>query len=374
MRIIQACPWFHPHTGGVESHVRMLAAGLAGRGHDVTVVTTNHARLPSEEAIDGFHVRRVRPLMTLLRTPIAPGTARTIVDLEADVVHAHSPPPLTAYYAAKASEARNRPFIVTYHCDLDLPRPLGPLLVEAYRRTLGSATLRRSDRVIVTSRTYGATSRSVWRRPLAVIPNAVDPERFSPAVDGGPLRKRLGLRDDEPVVLLVGRMVPHKGVEHLVAAARHVPAARFVLAGDGPVLPRAKALAEDLEVRDRVVFPGHVPAALLPSLYAACDVFVLPSVSRLEAFGIVALEAMASGKPVVVSDIPGVRDVVEDGREGLLCDPLNPEDLAAKIRTLLEDEGMRRAMGQRGRERVLQSFSVDAVVSAVERVYAETLG
>src|SRR5438093_13296696 len=98
-----------------------------------------------------------------------------------------------------------------------------------------------------------------------------------------------------------------------------------------------KRFANSMGVADRVRFLGRVSEENLPKVYAACDVFVLPSVSRLEAFGIVALEAMSTGKPVIVADIPGVREIIEDGRDGLLADPVNPRDLAEKIRRLLSD-------------------------------------
>jgi glycosyltransferase involved in cell wall biosynthesis len=100
---------------------------------------------------------------------------------------------------------------------------------------------------------------------------------------------------------------------------------------------------------------------------------VLPSVSRLEAFGIVALEAMASGKPVVVSDIPGVREVIADGKEGLLADPVNPEALGAKIRILLADDRKRSAMGKAGREKVEGEFSIAGVVDRIEDVYRQAV-
>jgi len=122
---------------------------------------------------------------------------------------------------------------------------------------------------------------------------------------------------------------------------------------------------------DRVIFTGRVSRDDLPSYFAACDVFVLPSVSRLEAFGIVALEAMASGKPVVVSDIPGVREVITDGREGVLADPVNPEDLALKIRALLADDKKRAEMGRAGRATVEKTFSIESVADQVEAVYRE---
>ncbi len=227
----------------------------------------------------------------------------------------------------------------------------------------------RAAKVIVTTETYAATSRAIWRYTPEIIPNTVDHERFRPGVDGAPIRARLHLRPEDRVVLFIGRVVPHKGIEHLVEAAKHVPDATFVIAGDGPFLPAVRRLATAFGVEDRVLFPGKVRYRDLPAYYAACDVFVLPSVSRLEAFGIVALEAMATGKPVVVSDIPGVREVITDGVEGLVADVVNPEDLAEKVRTLLSDPGARREMGKRGREKVENRFVIGQVVDAIERVY-----
>lgn len=371
MRIAQVSPWFYPHLGGVESHVQSLARELAARGHEVTVVTTrDDPRAPERERTDGFEVLRVKPRMVAMRTPIAPRIRAALRDLAVDLIHAHLPPPLSAHYAADASEARGLPFVVTYHCDVELPSPFGTMIEALYRRSLGASTLRRARKVIVTTRTYAATSRAVWRHSPAVIPNMVDTERFHPDLHGEGLRERLKIPGRKPVVLLVGRIVPHKGVEHFVEAARYLPDVPFLVAGEGSSLEAMKRLAASFGVEDRVRFLGRVSQENLPRLYAACDVFVLPSVSRLEAFGIVALEAMASGKPVVVADIPGVREVIEDGREGLLADPVNPQDLAEKIRALLADPARAREMGRRGREKVLSTFSIAKVTDQIEAVYA----
>src|SRR5207247_4340203 len=135
-----------------------------------------------------------------------------------------------------------------------------------------------------------------------------------------------------PVVLLVGRIVPHKGVEHFIEAARFVPDARFLIAGEGSLLEPMKRFAHSMGVPDRVRFLGRVSDENLPKVYAACDVFVLPSVSRLEAFGIVALEAMATAQPITVADIQAGGEVLADGRAGLPADPLNARDLADKVR------------------------------------------
>lgn len=365
-------PWFYPHLGGVESHVAGLSRELACRGHEVTVVTARHTpSAPERERIDGVDVVRVKPRATLLRTPIAPRIRALLRELPADVIHAHLPPPLSAHYAADAAEQRGTPFVVTYHCDVEIPTPLGSLIEAAYRRSLGASTLERAAKVIVTTRTYAATSRAVWRHSPVVVPNAVDVHRFDPTLDGTAVRDRLRIRKDRPVVLLVGRIVPHKGIEHFLEASRYVPGAQFLVAGEGSSLEGMERLAESLGVTDRVRFLGRVSQENLPRVYAACDVFVLPSVSRLEAFGIVALEAMATGKPVVVADIPGVREVIEDGREGLLADPVNPQDLAAKIQRLIGDPALRERMGRLGREKVLANFTTEKVADQVLAIYEE---
>ncbi len=370
MRIAQVAPWFHPHVGGVESHVRSLAAELARRGHEVTVLTSNYAKLPERESMDGFAIQRVKALAVLLRTPVTPGLRRAIPRGRYDVVHAHSPPPLAAYSAAGASEAAGTPFVVTYHCDLEIPTIFGDAITNLYQRTYGRRTMRAAAKLIVSTETYAATSRAIWRYNPEVIPNPVDADRFRPDVDGGVVRHRLGLRPDDRVVLLVARVVPHKGIEHLVEAAKYLPEAMFVIVGDGPFLPEVRRLAAEFGVEDRIRFQGKVPHRDLPEYYAACDVFVLPSVSRLEAFGIVALEAMATAKPVVVSDIPGVREVVTDGAEGLLAEPVNPEDLAAKIRALLANPDLRREMGIRARQKVEAKYGIGKIADAAERIYA----
>ena len=290
-----------------------------------------------------------------------------------DVVHAHSPPPLASHYAGSTASERGIPYVVTYHCDVELPSTLGSIVESVYRRSLGADTLRNAAQVIVTTRTYAATSRAVWRYNPSVIPNAVDHRRFRPDVDGSAVRSELRIPVGEPVVLLVGRIVPHKGVEHFVEAARYVPDAWFIIAGDGSLLDSMKRLADSMGVANRVRFLGPVQEERLPEVYAACDVFALPSVSRLEAFGIVALEAMATGKPVIVADIPGVREVIEDGRDGLLADPMNPRDLAEKIGRLLRDPEARRAMGARARDKVVESFGIERVTDRIESVYRAIL-
>lgn len=372
MKIIQVCPYYYPHIGGVESHVMSLSRELIGRGHEVCVLTTRLPGTKEKEISDGINILRQKPLFIWFKTPVVPKLKRSIKDLRGDVVHSHSPPPLPSYYAAKACFKSKTPFLITYHCDLEISSPIGRFVTELYRRSLGASTIEKADRVIATTRTYAATSRTVWNANPLTIPNMVDIERFGPDVSSENLKNELQLPKGKPIVLFVGRLTKHKGVEYILEASKEVDA-RFLIVGTGEFEDNYKDMANKLEVEDRVSFAGKVDDSMLPKYYSISDVFVLPSTSRLEAFGIAALEAMATGKPVIVSDIPGVREIITNGEEGLLVEPMNSKDLAAKISLLISDEGKRKAMGLKARKKVEANFSLEKVVDRIEKVYEDVL-
>lgn len=368
MRIAQVCPYFHPHIGGVETHVMDISRELVRRGHEVTVATSRYAPLPRVEEIDGLSVHRSDVLLTLFRSPVTPGLSEDLARLPVDLYHAHSPSPVTFYFAARAKERTGTPLVVTYHCDLEIPPPAGPLVTGLYRRTLEAYAMRQADRLIATTRTYAATSRSLWHLDPAVIPNAVDAERFHPGVSGAAIRERHGLSPEDRVVLFVGRLVRHKGIEYVLQSLQRVDA-HLLIAGEGEYAPQLRTLAGELGLQGRAVFAGRISEADKPAYFAACDLLVLPSVSRLEAFGIAALEAMASGKPVVVSNVPGVREVIVDGEEGRLVEPMDTRSLAYRLEELLSDPSERERMGRRGRETVERHFTIRSVVNDLEHVY-----
>lgn len=366
------CPYFRPHLGGVESHVEAVTRELARRGWPVTVLTTRLAATPERERVEGVDVVRVRPRASRFDTPVAPATARALADLRPALVHTHSPPPLTAWYAARAAARLDVPFVHTHHCDLELAFPGGALIVEAYRRTLGRATVRRAGAVIATTQSYARTSRDLWKRAVDIVPNPVDTERFRPEVDASNVRATLRV-GHRPIALFVGRLTHHKGVEHFIEAAAHSPPeVVHVVVGDGPRRRGLEALARH-QPPGKVRLVGAVGHDELPAYYAAADLAVLPSTSRLEAFGIVALEAMACARPVVATDIPGVAEVVEQEVTGLLVEPFSPEDIGRKVTRLVGDPKLRLAMGAAGRKRVLERFAAEKVVDRLEAVYDRVL-
>jgi glycosyltransferase involved in cell wall biosynthesis len=369
MRILQVSPYFYPHVGGVESHVMDLSQELASRGHEVHVLTTNMGKMPERETMQDFDIIRLKPMSIVFKTPIVPRIQRMVSRMNADMVHSHSPPPLSSYYATKGCKTSHSPHVITYHCDVEIPSRLGKLVAGFYRRTYESYTVKRADKIIVTSGSYHATSRTVWKYHPDIIPNTVDAGRFNPKNDGSKIREKHGIGPEEPTVLFVGRIVWHKGIEHLMEASRILRKVKFLVVGSGENLKKYRAKAKTMGVEDRVIFTGRLSWSALPRYYAACDVFTLPSISRLEAFGIATLEAMATGKPVVVADIPGVREVIEDGKHGLIFDVMDAEDLAKKISILLNDPDMRKRMGDEGRKKVEEQFIISKVADQVEKVY-----
>jgi glycosyltransferase involved in cell wall biosynthesis len=207
---------------------------------------------------------------------------------------------------------------------------------------------------------------------LTVIPNGVDAERFRTLSDPqrrDEVRRQLGLKSDELAVGMVARLAPQKGCGHFVRAARLVsrknPRARFLLIGAGPLLPYLHALAEDLGIRDRVMFLGHRPDA--DRLYAGLDLFVLSSL--WEGLPYVILEAQASGLAVVASRIPGCVELVREGETGYLVELRNEERIAERILELLSSPEKRAAMGARGREFVTRDFRLDRFLELHSELY-----
>ena len=370
MRIVQVAPFFYPHQGGVESHVRRLAREFVREGHEVTVVTSRYDRhLPREETMEGYRVRRSRSLGVVFNTPINIGAGRTLRGLDADVVHIHYPPPLTAYFATRALRRSRVPACLTYHCDLFLGGFGGRIVSGLYQRAFLPSTLKRIDRIIVHTRSYGSTSAVLRGRELEIIPSIVDLDRFRPGVDASGLRGDLRL-EGKRVLVFTGRLVPHKGVDVIVQALRELPPDVVLLViGAGPRLPDLVGLADRSGVADRVRFCPAVSDDDLPRYLALGQVFVFPSQNRLEGFGLTVAEAMAVGLPVVIADVPGVREVIEDGKEGLLAEPLIASDLARKVKYLLDNPSLARSMGAAGRRRAEARYGAAIVAGQLIRLY-----
>ncbi|MGI0054195.1 MAG: glycosyltransferase family 4 protein [Thermoplasmata archaeon] len=374
MKIVQVSPFFAPHPGGVESHVRRLSAQLVREGHEVSVVTSRYDRsLPEEEWIDGVRVLRGPVRGVLLNTPIDTRVGETLRRLSADVVHLHYPPPLTPYFAAISLRKSPVPVVLTYHCDLYLPRAWGRLLTGIYERVFVPGLFAQVDRVVVHTRSYRDTSSVLRNREATVVPSLVDVERFAHPQEIETLRQALDLAGQR-VILFTGRLVPHKGVDTGLRMLAALPNdVTMLVIGSGPGLEQLEGLARRLGVFRRVRFLPAVDDADLPRYVALCDVFVYPSQNRLEGFGLAVAEAMAGARPVVIADMPGVREVITAGEEGLLAQPMIPADFAQKVETILADPARGARMGERGQQRARERFALERVTEQIVGIYSELI-
>lgn len=378
MRILTILTFYDPHWTGLTAIAKRIAEGLVARGHQVTVLTTQHAPdLPRREARNGVDVVRLPPVARLSRgvlTPSFPGVARRLIRGH-DVVHIHTPlleAPLVALLARMA----RRPLLMTHQGDLVMPPGVANQAVERIGTALLSLGGRLATAVSPLNADYARHSvflRRFAHKSVPILPPVDIPEPDREAA----LRWRadLGL-PDRRLVGFAGRFVHEKGFDLLLAAApallASTPDAHFVYAGDHRLAyedfyRRSRPLLE--ASRDRLTFVGLLrDRGRLADFYAMCDVFALPS--RTDAFAAVQVEAMLCGTPVVATDIPGARVPVRRTGMGMLVAPSSPEALAGGLGGVLAD----RERFVRPRTEVRRAFDPAASIEAYERLLGELVG
>jgi rhamnosyl/mannosyltransferase len=361
LKVLQVGKFYPPHMGGIETHLRTLCSSLRGPVQ-LSVLVAGDGNGYGTEVVDGIRVERARTWLTLSSAPLCPAMCSRIGQSDADLIHIHLPNP-TAVLAYMASGSR-RKLVVTYHSDTVRQTLLGTAFEPILHRFL-----EHSAAIIVTSPNYLETSRVLARHRdrCHVIPYGIPLPQFQTcdpvAVDR--VRQKFG----ERLLLGVGRFVYYKGFEYLIDAMTSVQG-KLLLVGTGPLLAKLRAHAAARGVADRVVLLGEVQNEDVTPYYHASDVFVLPSIARSEAFGIVQIEAMAAGKPVINTSLDsGVPFVSQHGLTGLTVPPANPAALANAINQMLDDAEMRRQYGVAARQRAEQEFSVETMRARVLSLY-----
>lgn len=378
MRIAHITATFPPYYGGTGKVSYCNVLELAQRGHAVKVLTAAYP--PGQYAYPAaMQVQRLPVAFRVGNAPLLPDLTRLN---GYDIVHLHFPFYFGAELVTLAARLRHLPLVITYHQDVLLNGPLKHY-AHWHAHTLGAWVLRSAARVLFTTLDYAQASQARWlltERPQAVgeLPNGVDVQRFRPSLPRRIMRERFGFAPTDIVLLLVaGLDTAHyfKGVEVLLRALAQVPAehVKLLIVGDGDLRRGYEHQATALGLAERVTFAGRVSDAELPLCYVAANIGVLPSWTMGEAFGMVLLEAMACGKPVIASNLPGVRAVVRDGETGLLCQPGDAADLAAKITALVDAPDHRLAMGANGRTHVETHYAWPKIGAQLEKIYTAVL-
>lgn len=364
-RVMHLATWGVPHVGGVEMHMHVLCKALSEQ-LDVWEFGGGGPRFRSvKHVIDGFPVTQLATPLTLRSATICPGIPLAIRSSRADLVHLHMPNPFGA--AAYLLSGQSAPLIITWHFDVVRQRLLKKLFTPLFSRILS-----RARAVIVTSPNVARSSDMLqsFKDRIRVIPYGIDYEPYTRRHDSevAAIRQQHGPR----IVLGVGRLIYYKGFQHLISAMSEVNA-KLLIVGEGPLREDLERQVQAEGTKDRVEFLGEkTPEQLIP-FYQACDVFALSSV-RGEAFGIVQLEAMAAGKPVVNTMLDsGVPFVSRDRESGFTVPPHDSKRLAEAINRLLADEPLRLRYGREARLRVQREFSVRAMTQATLKLYGEAL-
>ena len=383
MRILHIGKYYPPYAGGMEIFLRDLLKALIKEGLDTAGLVHHHlpGRSSLKEEIEGVPIFRAASQGQILYAPISlsfPLVLKKIIrSFRPQILHLHFPNP-SAFWSLAVSEARSVPWVIQWQSDV-VPSAIDRRLQPAYRcyRPLEQRMLKRAKKILVASKPYLNHSIPLkpWTSKCAVVPLGVDPERLPwPETDA----LQQAERSWQPGclrVLAVGRLTYYKGFDVLIRAAGRTGGIAVQIVGDGNLRDHLQRAIRRKGVESRVLLRGGLSNVMLQALFTTCDVFCLPSLERTEAFGVVLLEAMRYGKPIVASDIPGSGPgwVVNEGDCGWLIPPGSVDALARKMGNLAANPDLCRKLGRKGRENFKKKFRIQSVASGIREIYEDIL-
>lgn len=338
-KILMVLYYYHPYVSGVSVMAKRVAEGLVKQGYEVTVLTSRFDKsLPKRETINGVRVLRRPVWLKLGKGVIMPTFWLDMIRLSRrnDYVNPHLP---LAESGLSSLFIPKRKLVTTYQCDLNLGNSLTDKLVTIISMSLMRLQLRRSRVVVPSSRDYLQHSRmrSFLDKATPIYP-MVTADDFQP-VAAKPLFTRLGITDDEVKIGFMGRIVYEKGIKYLLETIpllqKRFKKFKIIIAGDYEKVAGG-SIKDELDrylqqYPEHIIFTGFLSDAERNQFYSGLDVFVLPSIDPLEAFGMVQIEAMLCGAPVVASDMPGVREIIRETGFGRVARTKDAPDIAKQI-------------------------------------------
>lgn len=381
MRILNTLYYYRPHFSGLTVYTERLARTLVSQGHQVTVLTSQYERsLQRVENIDGVDVKRVPVAFNVSKGPIMPTflyrAARLIP--EHDILHLHVPQ-LEAAPLSLLGRAFGVPVVLTYHCDLMLPPSLLNALANRISNLANSISTKTANAIVVNSLDYAEESPLLRKRleKVEVIPPPIEMPEPDPMVVQS-FRKRFKIVQGHPVIGMAARLATEKGAEVLAQAMttvlKEMPSARVLYVGQyenvmGEEAYRLRLLPQIEALGDHWTFLGILQQSEFAAFFKICDVTVLPSLNSTESFGMVQVESMLSGTPVVASDLPGVRQPTQTTGMGLTFPPGDADKLAAALLQVLRNP----ADYTSDRASVMAQYSSEVVSVKYENIFAKII-
>jgi len=354
LRVCHLGKFYPPASGGIETHLQTLARAQANLGLAVEVLCINHKAGPTVSEMDGpIKVTRFAPRFSAKKLDVSVALIQALRRVEADVFHVQVPNPtmVLALFVARPGQ----PIVVTYQSDVVRQRVLNALFTPVER-----LVYRRVRKILPTSPPYADGSKFLgrYRDRVHVLPMGLDLEPYlRPTADDRHMAEKIRNMYAKPLWLACGRLIYYKGLLNGVRALTHVPGT-LLLVGDGPERAGLESEARRLKLTERVVFLGDLPCRKIVPYYLAATAFWFPSNARSEAFGLVQVEAMASGCPVINTEIPasGVPWVSRHEETGLTVPINDPRALAAAARRLLDEPGLRERLSSEARRQARTRF------------------
>jgi glycosyltransferase involved in cell wall biosynthesis len=382
VKVVQVIPEFPPPlVGGGAYHVYNLARELARKGVDVKVFALNLGNAFFKRAKVETHFGKVQVFrVPASRTPkfnyqFAPKLISLLLKENPDIIHAHGYQVFTTDATLMASIIKKTPLVLTLH---GFPRSFDSLAHRAHFNLIGKGVLERAEKIISVSHRVALEFRAIGvpKEKIAIIPNGIDLEEYKQLPMGDSFRKRLDIKDNEKIVLTVGRLEKIKGFQYLIRALpsiiEEVGSTKLVIAGpDFNYGAQLKRLTEEANVQDNVIFYGPINGKEKFEAFSAANIVAVPSI--YEGFGMLLLEAMAAGKPLVATNTGAAPEIIRNGKNGILVNPSDVEDLAGKIIKLLSDDQLMYLIGQESRKTV-EAFDWEKVSEQIHKLYIDCLG
>lgn len=382
MRVLIASDTYYPHVNGASYFTQRLAHALAERGHEVAVVAPGPSVSTTHEMHGRVHFYGVRsfPIFIVPRfrfvMPVISGISRraaaAIREFKPDVVHIQMHFPISRM-VLKEAERQNIPVVATNHFMpenlthyLHLPGTITTLIHRLAWQD-AARVFRRAHKLSAPTRTAADIMQPHLNQEMYAVSNGIDLKRFNPHNDPTPARQMYNL-PDKPTLLFVGRLDKEKNVDVVLRAVALVKDTNFhfCIAGHGAEQNKLRRLAKELGIESRVTFAGFVPDDILPSLYAAADCFVNAGIAELQC--IVAMEAMATGLPVVGARAVALPELIHHGENGYLFEPGNSEELAGHLSGIMTNQELRERMGRESL-RIIAGHNIDVTLETFEEFY-----
>lgn len=376
MKIVQTNKAYYPKIGGIETAVTTLSEGLVRKYNaEVEVIVCNHkvSTKKIEKVINGVNVTYLPTHGFALSLPISPSYPYNLLKTTGDILNIHEPFPLADLTLELFPKLRKNfsKIVTSWQCDITRQKWTFPIYGRFIHRFL-----QKVDKIIVNNPNIIQNSFFLkhYKSKCEVIPIGIDIDWAKTKIEKEDLIKIHQANIIKPLILFVGRLVTYKGIEYLIEAMKFVENGSLVILGSGALEESLKKLIKDFNLESRIKMIPEVDEKTLRVYYNSCDIFVLPSVNEAEAYGIVQIEAMACGKPLICTELgTGTSYVNRHNLTGLVVPPNDSKELALAINKMINDNELREKFGNNGRIRAFTEFTSDKMIQRTYELYQRLL-